>query len=75
MDDPWPGKSEIFRAQQSPDEIDEQQRGDAAAEDEIEHRSDLSAKCNETDQKQENDRRIGDRDHVTHDETSLVKLA
>jgi hypothetical protein len=29
--------SEILRAQQRPDEIDEQQDGDRAAEDEVEH--------------------------------------
>jgi hypothetical protein len=66
-------KSEIFRAHQRPDEINEQKGGDGAAQGEIEHGSDLSAKSNETDQKRENDRRVGDRDQVSHSGTSFWK--
>jgi hypothetical protein len=66
--------SKIFRAQQRPDQIDEQKGGNDAAECEIEHSSDLSTKCNETDQKGENHRRKGDRDHVSHGSTSFLRL-
>jgi hypothetical protein len=58
--------SKIFRAQQRPDEIGEKQGGDTAAQNEIEHGSDLSAKGDETHQPGENHRGVHKRNHIAH---------
>jgi hypothetical protein len=66
--------SEVFWAQQRPDEIGEHQGRDGAAEDEIEHGSDLSAEGDERDQRGEDRGGVDKRNHVAHGETFVCEL-
>jgi hypothetical protein len=66
-------RSEVFRAQQRPDEIGQHEGGSGTAENKIEHGSNLSAKCDETNQRGEDHRCVDNRNDVAHGETSLEK--
>jgi hypothetical protein len=65
------GTSEVFGAQERPDEIGKHEGGGGAAEDEIEHGLNLSAKCDETDQQGEDRRGVDNRNDVAHGETPV----
>jgi hypothetical protein len=65
------GKSEVFRTQECPDEVAQQESGGDAAYDEIEHGSNLLAKCDEADQCGKDHGRVHDRNDVTHGKTSV----
>ena len=65
---------EIFRAHQGPEEIGEEQGGNARPEDKIEHSSNLSAKGDETDQRGEDHHGVDKRNHVAHGERSPVAV-
>jgi hypothetical protein len=65
--------SEVFRTQQRPHEIDSHDGGGDASEDEIQHGLDLSAKCDETDQRDEFHCGVDNRDDVAHREPSFLR--
>jgi hypothetical protein len=67
-------RSEIFRTQKRPDQVGKHEGGGSAAENEIEHGSNLSAKCDEADQRGEDHRGVDKRNDVAHGETSVSEL-
>jgi hypothetical protein len=64
-------KSEVFRTQQRPDEIGKHEDRGGACQDKIEHGSNLSAKCNEANERGEDHRGVDNRNDVTHDGSSV----
>jgi hypothetical protein len=67
-------RSEIFRAQQRPDEIGQHEGGSGTAENEIQHGSNLSAKGDETHQRGEDRHGVDKRNHVAHGARSPVAV-
>jgi hypothetical protein len=65
----------ILGTQQRPDKISEHEGGGGAAQDEIEHGSNLPAKCDETHQRGEDRHGVDNRNDIAHCETSVREQA